>query len=119
MTELIHQMRYRLRTLLGQIRLRNIFLSIFSWALWCLAIAADVNNWTGSDHLAICAIAYRFAGPCIAIGALFGRIWIGALVGLTVVACLVAYVYIYIVFSLIIYSRFINHPCPAINSARC
>ena len=91
-------MRYRLRTLPGQIALRNIFISMLFWALWCGALVADFK-FRGADPLMIfCIIPFRFAGPCVAIGALFGRIWLGALVGLGVVGCVVITIYIWIMF---------------------
>jgi hypothetical protein len=89
-------MRSDLRALPGQVTLRNIFISMFFWALWCGALIADFT-FRGADALMIlCVIPYRFAGPCVAIGALFGRIRIGALVGLVVVGCVVVTIYIWI-----------------------
>jgi hypothetical protein len=44
------------------------------------------------------AIAYRFAGPFVAIGALFGRTWIGALVGIYVVAFIAMAIYVSIMY---------------------
>ena len=83
----------QLRPMPSQITLRNLFLSKFWWAVWCGALAAYFKS-QGLDALIICAIAYKFAGPFIAIGALFGRMWVGALVGLAVVACVAAAAYI-------------------------
>jgi hypothetical protein len=90
------KMRYRLRTLPTQITLRNLLISMFWWAVWCFSLV----EFRGADLLWICAIAYRFAGPFVAIGALFGRIWVGALVGLVVVACVASAIYIHIMFFL-------------------
>ena len=87
---------YFVRPMRPQVTLRNILISTFWWALWCGALVAD-PKFKGSDTLWIfCIIPFRFAGPCVAIGALFGRTWVGALVGLAVVACLAIAIYIHI-----------------------
>jgi hypothetical protein len=89
-------MRNRLHTLPGQIKLRNVFISLFWWGLWCGALIADFK-FRGADALMfLCIIPFRFAGPCVAIGALFGRTWLGALVGLVVVGCVAVAIYIWI-----------------------
>src|SRR5689334_12080810 len=92
-----HDCMCGLRMLPAQITLRNIFVSVFWWALWCGALVADFK-FRGADVLMIGAIAYRFAGPFVAVGALFGRTLVGALVGLVVVAFVVVWIYIHIMF---------------------
>jgi hypothetical protein len=86
-------MRYSLRTLPCQFTLRGIFIATFWSALWCWALLADFKG-QGSDGPMMGIIAFRIAGPFVTIGALFGRAWIGAIVGAAVVVVLVAIAYI-------------------------
>jgi Na+/glutamate symporter len=77
-----------------QFQLRDVFIAIFWAAIWCAALIATFESVGRIVVLWIIVCLYKVIGPFVAIGALFRRPWMGAVIGTAMLVVYVVVIYI-------------------------